>query len=134
MTKALTNRVLVVVFDALRPEFVTPELMPALSAFSAGGVIYSNSHSTFFTETRVNQSAVMDSIMAATPVPCAAEMANTGWSPSSANSAPTSAEFMLSVLLTARYSGLLLLRRCCARVRSAGVRPNRAANVEMMAA
>ena len=55
---------LVVVFDALRPEFVTPELMPALSAFSAGGVIYSNSHSTFFTETRVNQSAVTSGTMA----------------------------------------------------------------------
>jgi len=52
-------RVLVVVFDALRPEFVTPELMPNLTGFAARGVRYSNSHSTFPTETRVNQSAVV---------------------------------------------------------------------------
>ncbi len=52
-------RVLVVVFDALRPEFVTPELMPNLSQFASRGVRYTNSHSTFPTETRVNQSAVI---------------------------------------------------------------------------
>jgi len=52
-------RVLVVVFDALRPEFVTPELMPNLSAFATRGVRYTNGHSTFPTETRVNQSAVI---------------------------------------------------------------------------
>ncbi len=52
-------RVLVIVFDALRPEFVTPELMPNLSEFTNRGVRYTNSHSTFPTETRVNQSAVI---------------------------------------------------------------------------
>ncbi|MGI9475078.1 MAG: alkaline phosphatase family protein, partial [Hyphomicrobiaceae bacterium] len=55
---------LVVVFDALKPQFVTPELMPALSAFAASGVRCTNSHSTFFTETRVNQSAVTSGCMA----------------------------------------------------------------------
>lgn len=53
------TRVLVVVFDALRPEFVTPELMPNLHGFAARGVRYANSRSTFPTETRVNQSAVI---------------------------------------------------------------------------
>jgi len=52
-------RVLVVIFDALRPEFVTPELMPNLTEFARHGVRYTNSHSTFPTETRVNQSAVI---------------------------------------------------------------------------
>ncbi len=53
------TRVLIVVFDALRPEFVTPELMPYLHAFARGGVWFTNSRSTFPSETRVNQSAVI---------------------------------------------------------------------------
>ena len=53
------TRVLIVLFDALRPEFVTPELMPNLHAFAADGVRYDNSHSIFPTETRVNQTAVV---------------------------------------------------------------------------
>ena len=53
------KRVLVVVFDALRPEFVTPDLMPNLHAFAEGGVRYPNSHSIFLTETRVNQTGVV---------------------------------------------------------------------------
>lgn len=51
-------RVLIVVFDALRPEFVTPELMPNLHGFASEGVRYANSRSNFPSETRVNQSAV----------------------------------------------------------------------------
>jgi len=53
------TRILIVVFDALRPEFMTPELMPNLHSFTRGGVHYVNSRSTFPTETRVNQSAVI---------------------------------------------------------------------------
>ncbi len=56
---AADSRFLVVVFDALRPEFVTPELMPNLSAFAKAGVSYPNSRSVFLTETRVNQTAVV---------------------------------------------------------------------------
>jgi len=52
------KRFLIVVLDALRPEFVTPELMPNLYRFAARGVRFADSHSTFPTETRVNQSAV----------------------------------------------------------------------------
>lgn len=59
MTGDNRHRILIVVFDALRPEFVTPELTPNLHSFSKGGVRYVNSHSTFPTETRVNQSAVI---------------------------------------------------------------------------
>lgn len=58
MTDGANTRVLIVVFDALRPEFVTPEYMPNLHAFASGGVRYLNSRSTFPSETRVNQSAV----------------------------------------------------------------------------
>ena len=64
MPDARTKRVLVVVFDALKPQFVTPEAMPTLSAFAERGVRCTNSHSTFFTETRVNQSAVTSGCMA----------------------------------------------------------------------
>ena len=59
MPNTVDKRVLIVVFDALRPEFVTPELMPNLAEFASNGVRYTNSHSTFPTETRVNQSAVI---------------------------------------------------------------------------
>lgn len=52
------TRALIVVFDALRPEFVTRDLMPNLHGFAARGVQYRNSRSTFPSETRVNQSAV----------------------------------------------------------------------------
>lgn len=57
------TRVLIVVFDALRPEFVTPSRMPNLCAFARMGVRYPNMHSTFPTETRVNQSAVTTGCM-----------------------------------------------------------------------
>lgn len=59
-----TKRVLVVVFDALKPQFVTAGLMPTLHSFAQRGVMCTNSHSTFFTETRVNQSAVTSGCMA----------------------------------------------------------------------
>src|SRR5690606_33308080 len=48
-----------IVFDALRPEFLIPEAMPNLHAFASAGVRYLNARSTFPTETRVNQSAVV---------------------------------------------------------------------------
>ncbi|MGI9525277.1 MAG: alkaline phosphatase family protein [Hyphomicrobiaceae bacterium] len=53
------NRFLIVVFDALRPEFVTPDLMPNLHAFAMRGACYTNCRSVFPTETRVNQTAVI---------------------------------------------------------------------------
>ncbi len=59
MSETSRQRILIVVFDALRPEFVTPELMPNLHKFASEGVHYVNARSTFPTETRVNQSAVI---------------------------------------------------------------------------
>ncbi|MFQ6017377.1 MAG: alkaline phosphatase family protein [Kiloniellaceae bacterium] len=52
-------RILIVAFDALRPDMVTPELMPNLTAFADAGVRFSHSRATFPTETRVNQSALV---------------------------------------------------------------------------
>jgi hypothetical protein len=53
------RRVLIVSFDALRPDMVTPALMPNLTAFAAGGVLFTHSRATFPTETRVNQAALV---------------------------------------------------------------------------
>lgn len=63
MTDTPSSRILIVVFDALRPEFVTPDLMPNLHAFATEGVWYRNSHAAFYTETRVNQSVVTTGCM-----------------------------------------------------------------------
>jgi arylsulfatase A-like enzyme len=53
------RRVLIVAFDALRPDMVTPALMPNLTAFAAEGVRFTHSRATFPTETRVNQAALV---------------------------------------------------------------------------
>ena len=53
------RRILIVAFDALRPDMVTPELMPNLTAFAAAGVRFSHSRAVFPSETRVNQSALV---------------------------------------------------------------------------
>jgi len=53
------KRVLIVAFDALRPDMVTPELMPNLCAFADQGGRFTHNRSTFPTETRVNQTALV---------------------------------------------------------------------------
>lgn len=53
------HRVLIVAFDALRPDMVTPDLMPNLSRFATGGVHFANNRSTYPTETRVNQTTLV---------------------------------------------------------------------------
>ena len=53
------RRVLVVAFDSLRPDMVTPDLMPNLRAFADAGYRFPKSRATFPTETRVNQLAVV---------------------------------------------------------------------------
>ncbi len=59
IVKSTDKRILIVAFDALRPDMVTPESMPNLTAFAAAGVRFSHSRATFPTETRVNQSALV---------------------------------------------------------------------------
>jgi hypothetical protein len=53
------RRVLIVSFDALRPDMATRELVPNLRRFAEAGVRWPNAHSTFPTETRVNQTALV---------------------------------------------------------------------------
>ena len=53
------RRVLIVAFDSLRPDMVTPDLMPNLCAFTEAGFRFPRSRATFPTETRVNQTAVI---------------------------------------------------------------------------
>ena len=48
----------VIVVDGLRPDFVTPEIMPRLSALGRRGVIFASHHSVFPTVTRVNASSM----------------------------------------------------------------------------
>ena len=55
----MKRRVLILAFDALRPDMVTPALMPNLCAFAASGYRFPHGRSTFPTETRVNQSAMV---------------------------------------------------------------------------
>ena len=53
------KRVLIVAFDALRPDMVTTALMPNLYQFAAKGTHFPEARSTFPTETRVNQTALI---------------------------------------------------------------------------
>jgi arylsulfatase A-like enzyme len=48
------NRVLLIVLDGLRPDYVTPERMPNLHALGERGVVAENHHAVFPTVTRVN--------------------------------------------------------------------------------
>lgn len=50
--------VLLMVVDGLRPDYVTPELMPRLHALGARGVRFDANHSVFPTVTRVNASSI----------------------------------------------------------------------------
>lgn len=50
-------RTLIVFFDGLRPDYITPENMPNLYAFSKRGVYGKQHHSVFPTVTRVNSSS-----------------------------------------------------------------------------
>lgn len=47
-------KILLVGFDGLRPDLITPGVMPNLAAFAAAGVTFANHRSVFPSETRVN--------------------------------------------------------------------------------
>ena len=47
------NRVVICIFDGLRPDFVTPELTPNLARFAAQGTWFREAHSVFPSMTRV---------------------------------------------------------------------------------
>jgi len=50
-------KTLIVFFDGLRPDYITPEQMPNLYAFKKQGVLATQHHSVFPTVTRLNSSA-----------------------------------------------------------------------------
>jgi arylsulfatase A-like enzyme len=52
------TRQLLVVLDGLRPDYVTPQVMPNLHALGRRGVIFRSHHSVFPTVTRVNASSI----------------------------------------------------------------------------
>ncbi|MBP9900342.1 MAG: alkaline phosphatase family protein [Verrucomicrobiota bacterium] len=54
----LDHASLVIVLDGLRPDYVTPELMPNLHALGERGVVSRNHHSVFPTVTRVNAASI----------------------------------------------------------------------------
>ncbi len=54
-----SGRLLIVSFDALRPDMVTPELMPNLCRFAELGTSFPHARATYPTETRVNQTSLI---------------------------------------------------------------------------
>ena len=52
------NHHLLLVLDGLRPDYVTPDVMPNLHALGRGGVVFTNHHSVYPTVTRVNSSSI----------------------------------------------------------------------------
>jgi predicted AlkP superfamily pyrophosphatase or phosphodiesterase len=52
------RRHLVIVVDGLRPDYVTPDVMPTLTALGQRGVIFTRHHSVYPTVTRVNASSI----------------------------------------------------------------------------
>ena len=52
------NRHLLVVVDGLRPDYVTPDSMPALTALAKRGAVFNRHHSVYPTVTRVNASSI----------------------------------------------------------------------------
>ena len=57
------TRVLILVFDGLRPDMVTEETMPVLRRFADEGVWYPNARAVFPSETRVNQASLVTGCM-----------------------------------------------------------------------
>src|SRR5258706_9750451 len=52
----------VIVVDGLRPDYVTPELMPRLVALGKRGIVFTSHHSVFPTVTRVNASSMVTGV------------------------------------------------------------------------
>ena len=52
------RRHLLIVLDGLRPDYVTPELMPNLHALGQRGVVMTRHHGVYPTVTRVNASSI----------------------------------------------------------------------------
>ncbi|HCE03417.1 MAG TPA: alkaline phosphatase family protein [Acidobacteria bacterium] len=53
-----SSRQLLIVLDGLRPDYVTPQIMPALYALGQRGVVMARHHAVYPTVTRVNASSI----------------------------------------------------------------------------
>jgi arylsulfatase A-like enzyme len=53
---------LVIVVDGLRPDYVTPDVMPRLTALGQRGIVFRSHHSVFPTVTRVNASSFVTGV------------------------------------------------------------------------
>jgi arylsulfatase A-like enzyme len=58
LLRAGESSVLVIVMDGLRPDYVTPELMPELHNLGLEGVIFEDHHAVYPTVTRVNSPSI----------------------------------------------------------------------------
>jgi predicted AlkP superfamily pyrophosphatase or phosphodiesterase len=52
------NRHLLIVVDGLRPDYVTPDVMPTLTALARRGTVFNRHHAVYPTVTRVNASSI----------------------------------------------------------------------------
>jgi predicted AlkP superfamily pyrophosphatase or phosphodiesterase len=52
------NRHLLIVVDGLRPDYVTPDIMPTLTALAKRGAVFNRHHAVYPTVTRVNASSI----------------------------------------------------------------------------
>ena len=59
MASTARKRFLIVAFDGLRPDMVTPATMPVLHSFGRDGVRFDRARAVFPTETRVNQATLV---------------------------------------------------------------------------
>jgi predicted AlkP superfamily pyrophosphatase or phosphodiesterase len=57
-TFAAAHRHLLIIVDGLRPDYVTPDVMPNLTALAQRGVVFRKHHSVYPTVTRVNASSI----------------------------------------------------------------------------
>jgi predicted AlkP superfamily pyrophosphatase or phosphodiesterase len=58
VTSSTGRRAIVMVWDGLRPDYVTPELTPRLHDLASRGVRFTNSHAVFPTVTRCNAASI----------------------------------------------------------------------------
>ena len=63
---AAAARHLLIVLDGLRPDYVTPTVMPTLSELGSRGVVFEHHHSVYPTVTRVNASSIASGAYPAT--------------------------------------------------------------------
>ena len=56
--QSATRRHLLIVVDGLRPDYVTAEVMPNLTALGRRGVVFTRHHAVYPTVTRVNASSI----------------------------------------------------------------------------